>query len=111
MTMTTPPTYVHTYPPHGKVVEDSDEYIVELDVTEFTRDELDVSLDGDVVTLIAEQRRPRHEALTLCERLEESFLLPPDACADELSTQFNAGTLELHIPRRHFAVNAEATPC
>jgi HSP20 family molecular chaperone IbpA len=104
-------TYVHPYPPHGKVVENDDEYVVELDVAEFTEEEIAVSVDGDVVTVTGDQVRSPDEWLSLSERLEESFRLPPDANAEALSVQFEEGALELHIPRHRFAVNPDATPC
>jgi HSP20 family molecular chaperone IbpA len=104
-------TQVHTYPPHGKVVEEADEYVVELDVAEFSKDELDVNVDGDVVTITGDQHRLDRNRLALSERLEECFRLPGDACGDELRTEFGSGTIEIHIPRRRFAVNPEATPC
>lgn len=103
--------YVHTYPPHGKVVEETDEYVVEFDVAEFSEDELDVSVEGDVVTVSGEQHRPADERLSLSERLEESFRLPVDAQADDLRVQFDHGALVIHIPRHRFAVNPDATPC
>jgi HSP20 family molecular chaperone IbpA len=104
-------TYVHTYPPHGKVVEKTDEYVVELNVAEFTENEIAVSVDGDVVTVTGNQVRSPDEWLSLSERLEESFRLPLDANAEALRVQFDEGTLELHIPRHRFAVKPDATPC
>jgi HSP20 family protein len=101
---------VQTFPPHGKVIENRDEYIVELDVPEFTEDELNVSVDGDFVTVVADQERSR-ETLQLSERFEESFRVPEDACTSDMDTQFHEGTFELHIPRHRFTVNPEATPC
>jgi HSP20 family molecular chaperone IbpA len=104
-------SYVHLFPPHGKVTEAADEYIIELDVPEFTEDELDVCVDGDLVTVVADQELSRGETLQLSEKIEESFRVPDDACIADMEAAFRDGTLELHIPRHRFAVNPEVTPC
>jgi HSP20 family molecular chaperone IbpA len=103
-------SYLQTFPPHGKVIEDPNEYVIELDVPEFTEDELNVRVDGDVVTVVADQHRPRRETLLLSERMEESFRLPEDASAADIETRFRDGTFEIHIPRDRFEINPEATP-
>lgn len=103
-------SYIQTFPPHGKVVEDPDEYVVELDVPEFTEDELNVQVDGDVVTVVADQHRSRRETLLLSERMEESFRVPEDASTADIETRFRDAKFEIHIPRHRFEINPEATP-
>jgi HSP20 family molecular chaperone IbpA len=93
------------------VVEKADEYVVELDIAEFTQEEIAVSVDDDVVTVTGDQVRSPDEWLSLSERLEETFRLPPDANAEVLRVEFHEGGVAIHVPRHRFAVNPDATPC
>jgi HSP20 family protein len=90
-------------PPHAHVREDATEYLVELDVSDFTERELTIELLGRHVTVRGEQLRPEGEEtqpFRLHERLEETFRLPDDADVEELVASYRHGTLELKVPRR-----------
>lgn len=93
------------------VVEKDDESVVELDIAQFTQDEIAVSVDDDVVTFTGDQVRSPEEWLSLSERPEETFRLPPDANTDALRVEFHQGWVAIHVPRHRFAVNPDATPC
>lgn len=117
----------HQLPPHPHVRADSTEYVVELDVSDFTEEELAVEVLGLHVTVRADQREAdgdEAKAFHLHERLEESFRLPDDAAAEDLLAFYAHGTLELHVPRRRLVphviavehkplglINPDATPC
>ena len=116
----------HKLPPHARVEGTEREYVIELDVADFTESELSVGTLGPVVTVLGDQlANPPDEGLPfrLHERLEESFRLPDDAVADGMKAFFERGTLELHVPRkalsphavpvrtRGLLVNPDATPC
>ena len=92
----------HALPPHARVREDQTEYVIELDVSDFTERELTVQAWGPRLTVRGDQRETPADAaqpFRLHERLEESFRLPDDADAEHLTAYFKHGTLELHAPR------------
>jgi HSP20 family molecular chaperone IbpA len=117
----------HLLPPHAHVRADGREYVVELDVSDFTDDELAIEVVGPHVTVRGDQLETPEDgerAFRLHERLEESFRLPDDAVAEDLAAFYEHGTLELHAPRRKFVprviaverkpmglIHPDATPC
>jgi HSP20 family molecular chaperone IbpA len=116
----------HKLPPHARVEGTESEYVIELDVADFTESELTVGTLGPVVTILGDQLEHSYDdgvPFRLHERLEESFRLPDDAVTDGIEAFFEHGTLELHVPRRALAphavpvepkrllVNPDATPC
>jgi HSP20 family molecular chaperone IbpA len=117
----------HQLPPHAHVRADGREYVVEIDVSDFTEEELTIELIGMHVTVRGDQRETDgHEAKAfhLHERLEESFRLPDDAVPEQIKVFFEHGTLELHVARRRLVprllaverkptglIHPDATPC
>lgn len=92
----------HRLPPHAHLRELDDEYVVELDVSDFTERELSVDLLGSLGTVHGDQLETPEDdarAFHLHERLEESFRLPDDADTEHLAVFYKHGTLELHVPR------------
>ena len=89
-------------PAHARVRETSEEYVVELDVSDFTRSELSVEALGPQVTIRGDQvegRADEGKAFRLHERFEESFRLPDDADPNAISVFHKHGTLEIHVKR------------
>jgi HSP20 family molecular chaperone IbpA len=89
-------------PPHAQVHESADEYVVELDVADFTERELTIELIGPHVAVRGCQAGTEDGALAfrLHERLEESFRLPDDADPARTRAFYRHGTLEIRTPRR-----------
>lgn len=93
-------------PSHANVREDASEYVVKLDVSDFTETELTVETLGPVVTVRGDQLETGGDegrAFCLHERLEETFRLPDDAAPDRVRAFFEHGTLELRARRRPLA--------
>jgi HSP20 family molecular chaperone IbpA len=116
----------HQLPAHANVREQQGEYVIELDVADFTEPELTVELLGPRLTIRGDQVEAGEDngkAFRLRERLEETFRLPDDAVLDDLRVFFKHGQLEIHAPRVHleprrlelehpaFGVNPDAEPC
>lgn len=116
----------HQRPAHANVREVPGEYVVELDVADFTENELVVEMLGRRLTVRGDQIETAEDAgnaFRLHERLEESFRLPDDADADEIKVFFETGTLEIHAPRARleprqlpiehpsYCFNPNAEPC
>jgi HSP20 family molecular chaperone IbpA len=92
----------HQLPPHACVREQPGEYLIQLDVSDFTESELEMEALGPQLTVRGDQRETTEdhgEAFRLHERLEESFRLPDDADPDQIKVFFKHGTLEIHAPR------------
>lgn len=102
------------------------EYVIELEVSDFARDELSIETLGPLVTVrgdhleMSEVQRP----FRLDECLEESFRLPDDADPGRLRAFYRHGSLEIHAPKLRLKrrpvsvesespsfIHAEATPC
>jgi HSP20 family protein len=93
----------HAFPPQADVVETVDHYLVELDVSEFAQDELQVQIDGDKVTIVGDQQNrleAEEPAFRLHERLEETFRVPEECVPEGITALFEHGTLELCVPKR-----------
>jgi HSP20 family molecular chaperone IbpA len=113
-------------PPHAHLQELEDEYVVELDVSDFTERELEVEVLGLLVTVRGDQLAAPEDgapAFRLHERLEESFRLPDDADVEGVRVFYKHGTLGIHAPRMRlearlvpiehepWQVNPNAEPC
>ena len=92
----------HPLPPHARVRATEAEYVVELDVADFTGAELTVEALGPVVTVLGEQIETEADAgqpFRIRERLEETFRLPDDVDLSTLGAFQKHGVLELHVMR------------
>jgi HSP20 family molecular chaperone IbpA len=92
----------HLLPPHAHVREQDGEYLIELDVSDFTEPELTIELLGRALTVRGDQLETGDDegrAFRLHERLVESFRLPDDADLDGIAVFYKHGTLEIHAPR------------
>jgi HSP20 family molecular chaperone IbpA len=116
----------HQLPPHAHVREEPGEYLIQLDVSDFTESELAIEALGPQLTVRGDQRETTEdhgEAFRLHERLEESFRLPDDADAGQIKVFYKHGTLEIHAararlePRRlpiehqRYRINPDAEAC
>jgi HSP20 family molecular chaperone IbpA len=94
----------HQLPAHANVRDDSREYLIQLDVSDFTESEVTVEALGPQLTVRGDQVGTVEDdgkAFRLHERLEETFRLPDDAVADQTKVFYTHGTLEIHAPRMH----------
>ncbi len=92
----------HQLPPHAHVREEPGEYLIQLDVSDFTENELTIEALGPQLTVRGDQQETTEdhgEAFRLHERLEESFRLPDDVDTDGIKVFFKHGTLAIHAPR------------
>lgn len=92
----------HSLPPHARVRTTETEYVVELDVADFTGAELTVEALGPVVTVRGDQIETEADAgqpFRIRERLEETFRLPDDVDLSTLEGFQKHGVLELHVTR------------
>jgi HSP20 family molecular chaperone IbpA len=116
----------HQLPRHARVRDEQREYVVELDVADFTASELIVEALGRQITVIGDQVEKVGDdgrAFRLHERLEEGFRLPDDAVVEQIRVFYRHGTLMVRAPRTQTRrrrlpierpsrlLNPDATPC
>jgi HSP20 family molecular chaperone IbpA len=93
----------HPLPPHARVRTTEHQYVIELDVPDFTTAEISVETQGPVVTVVGEQHENEADAgraFTIRERLEETFRLPDDVDLEQVAVFHKHGVLELRVVRR-----------
>jgi HSP20 family molecular chaperone IbpA len=88
-------------PPDTTVTKTADEYVVSLPVSGFARQELEVEIADHVLTVRGNQRRTPLDggSFRLHEKIEESFLLPPDVDSGRVTAVFGHQKLEIRAPR------------
>jgi HSP20 family molecular chaperone IbpA len=92
----------HPLPSHARGRETEAEYVIELDVADFTGAELTIETLGPVITVRGEQIETEADAgqpFRIRERLEETFRLPDDVDLSTLEAFQKHGVLELHVTR------------
>jgi HSP20 family molecular chaperone IbpA len=87
-------------PRHFAIREEPAEYVIELDVSDFSREQVSVEATGHRVTVRGERPSWDDSGIVVHERLVEWFRLPDDADGDDVSAAYGRGTLEVHA-RRH----------
>jgi HSP20 family molecular chaperone IbpA len=115
----------HQLPAPANASEHAGEYVIELDVADFTPDELTVETIGRRLTVRGEHVATEEDDGTtfrLEERLDESFRLPDDVDVPGITVRFDHGTLRIRARRlrlepqprpieRPSLYNPNAQPC
>ena len=111
-----------TTTPHADIVDSGAEWVIDLNVADFTPAELRIEVDHGKLTVRG--NRDPLGPFDLEEHLEESLNLPPDVDLDRTVAHFRTGgALEIRLrklPALHRVIpieyestliHAEATPC
>ncbi|MDH5805677.1 MAG: Hsp20/alpha crystallin family protein [Gemmatimonadota bacterium] len=92
--------------PNLDMTETDKEYLIRLEVPGIPKENLDVSLDGNVLTLSGRremQRDEENEKFICHEREEGRFLrtvrLPTRAIEDKIDAAVHDGVLTVHLPK------------
>ena len=92
--------------PRVDMHEEKDELVIRIELPGISKDDIDVSLDGDCLNVKAENKEEElsNEATTyICERCfgeySRSIGLPFPVDADKVSATFNNGLLEIRLPK------------
>lgn len=92
----------HPLPPHARVRVTEAEYVIDLDVADFTHAELSVEATGPVIVVRGEQIETEADTgqpFRIRERLEEAFRLPDDADLKTLAASDKHGFLQIRLQR------------
>jgi HSP20 family molecular chaperone IbpA len=84
-------------PMHPHIVDCRTEWVVELDVADFTPSELTVEADHGMLTVVGD--RPAIGPFELREHFDEAMRLPPAVDTDRATAWYRAGSLEIRIPK------------
>lgn len=94
--------------PSANVREGKDSVLLEMELPGISPDEVDISIENDMLTVRGEKREERQEGeeegrYFLVERsygtFSRSFSLPPGVDADQVSAKFDNGLLTIRIPQ------------
>jgi len=97
---------VTEWAPSVDITEDEKEYLVKADLPEVKKEDVKVTVEGDVLTLSGERKFEKEEKEKKFHRLERSygnfvrsFALPPGAEGAKVSAEFKDGVLRVHLPK------------
>lgn len=96
--------------PAADVLETADEIVVEIELPGHKEDELQVKVNGDVLTIEAERKAERvqkGESYQRSERVQgkyaRSFTLPANVDSSRTVATYEAGVLRIKLPKREEA--------
>jgi HSP20 family protein len=88
------------------VYEQKDDVIVKAEIPGLTKDEIDISLDGNILTIKGEKKKEeevKDEDYYRCERtygaFSRSIELPVTVQTDKVNASFKNGVLEIRMPK------------
>ncbi|HLI66016.1 MAG TPA: Hsp20/alpha crystallin family protein, partial [Caulobacteraceae bacterium] len=96
--------------PPTDVKETKDAYVLAVELPGLAREDVEVALDGDRITLCGHKAEDRAEATAsyrISERrfghFERSFPIPDDVARSEIEAAFKDGLLKITLPRQEAA--------
>ena len=94
------------FAPASEAAEDQDVYEIAVELPGVKEDDIDITLNGTLLSVTGEKRSERSEKsgnIYFCERqygaFRRSFRLPPDAAGDRVQAAVADGVLPIKIPR------------
>jgi len=96
--------------PAADVIETAEEIVVEIDLPGHKQEELQIKVDGDVLTIEAERKAERAQKGESYQRSERilgkyarSFTLPANVDSTRTEAKYEAGVLQIRLPKREEA--------
>ena len=96
--------------PAADVLETADEIVVEVDLPGHKQEELQIKVDGDVLTIEAERKAERvqkgdsyHRSERILGKFARSFTLPANVDSTRTVAKYEAGVLQIRLPKREEA--------
>jgi len=103
-----------TYKPAANVREDEKNYSIELALPGFSKDEISISFEDEILTVTA-GRQPQEDVkgpkytwneFGYKSKYERSFQLPETIDADTISAAFENGILHISLPKKEVQASA-----
>jgi HSP20 family protein len=92
--------------PAVELVEEDGEFVLTAELPGLSKDDVDVSIDDNVLTLKGEKKTEREEAhgrMYIRERMygsfERGFTLPRNVEPEKIKADFHDGLVEIHMPK------------
>ena len=92
--------------PAADIVERDDEYLIKAELPGVDRDDIDINLENDVLTITGERKLEEtketdktHRVERFYGRFSRSFRVPDDVDASAIKAQSSDGVLKLHLPK------------
>ena len=92
--------------PPVELVEEDDEFVLTAELPGMSKEDVEVSIDDNVLTLKGEKKTEREEERDRMHirereygRFERSFTLPRNVSTDEARADFHDGIVEIHLPK------------
>ena len=96
--------------PAADVLETADEIVVEIDLPGHKQEEMQIKVDGDVLTIEAERKAERtqkgdsyHRSERILGKFARSFTLPANVDSTRTEAKYEAGVLQIRLPKREEA--------
>ncbi len=93
--------------PRMDIKEEEKEYIITAEVPGFKKDDINIEIRNDVMTISSEhkeEKEEKKEGYIYKERshraFSRSFRIPEGVTAEEVSAKLEDGILTIHIPKR-----------
>jgi len=93
--------------PAVNVSETRDGYVVELGAPGLKKEDFDINVDGNILTISSEKEESKEEKETGYTRKEynyssfkRSFTMPEDIKQDKIEAEYTDGVLKLTLPRK-----------
>jgi HSP20 family protein len=92
--------------PRVDITEDEKEYLVKAELPEVKKDQIKVTVRDHTLSITGERKSEKEEKGKKFHRIERtygsferSFLLPDDADAGKITSEFKDGMLNVHLPK------------
>jgi HSP20 family protein len=92
--------------PSADIVENDKEYLIKADLPEVKKEDIDISVENNVLTLSGERRvekstdnEKEHRRETYVGRFARSFALPEDVDQTQIKAEQKDGVLKVHMPK------------
>lgn len=92
--------------PAADIVERDDEYLIKAELPGVKRDDIDVNLENDVLTITGERKLEEaketdktHRVERFYGRFSRSFRVPDDVDTGAIRAECQEGVLQLHLPK------------
>ncbi len=93
--------------PAVNIVEQKDEYLVSLAAPGLKKDDFNINVDGNMITISSEKEENKEEKGKLFTRKEynyssfsRSFTLPEEINKEKIEAKYEEGVLKISLPRK-----------
>ena len=97
---------VAAWTPRVDITEDEKEYLIKAELPEVKKDEIKVRVADHTLSITGERKAEKEEKGKKYHRIERtygsferSFLLPEEADAAKITSEFKEGVLNVHLPK------------